>query len=517
MNIRTKLRIAIVIAIGVAVLVSVVLVATFRHSYEDMARVETMDDLVRGVFDLRALTADYRTHGLDRARQQWLGKHASLSTLTGRMNMNHGPESEMVARIDEQLGALASMFDRLAAIPLSPGTSAEDATIADEGRIRLVVQMDVALRSMLSSAHRLYEMIYDRMKRSQRRVTSAVFSSTLLLVLLLMLAAFLITHDVIYPLYRLRRSTEIIGSGNLEHRVGDGMTNEMGELSRAFDRMTSRLRTTMASRDELTREVAERKRAEARLEITLANLERSNKALEQFAYVASHDLQEPIRKIIAFGELLREESGEALNDESRDFMKRMLNAAARMQLLIGDLLDLSRVTSRGGKFVPTDLNGTLQDVVSDLHQRIEQSKGKVEADKLPTIDADPVQMHQLMQNLVGNALKFRREDVDPVVRVRNLSPEVDENGFCKIAVEDNGIGFEEKFAERIFGVFQRLHGRGTYEGCGIGLAICRRICQRHGGDLVAEGRLNEGARFTAALPISHDTDNDDDANQEEAS
>jgi PAS domain S-box-containing protein len=245
-------------------------------------------------------------------------------------------------------------------------------------------------------------------------------------------------------------------------------------------------------------DVTARKRAEQALQRQAKELARSNAELEQFAYVASHDLQEPLRKIQAFGDRLKHKCSEALNEDGRDYLARMQNAAGRMQTLIHDLLALSRVGSHPHPFTPMDLNEVVHGVVSDLESRVEQLGGRVEVSSLPTVRADRMQMRQLFQNLIGNALKFHKLDQPPVVKVSSR-PE-GEAGGCSIIVEDNGIGFDEKYLERIFQVFQRLHGRGEYEGSGIGLAICRKITERHGGTITAASKRGEGARFEINLP-----------------
>jgi PAS domain S-box-containing protein len=239
-------------------------------------------------------------------------------------------------------------------------------------------------------------------------------------------------------------------------------------------------------------------------------LARSNAELQEFAYVASHDLQEPLRKIQAFGDCLQTKYGEVLTEQGRDYLGRMQNAAGRMQALINDLLSLSRVTTRAQPFVPIPLNQVVQEVLSDLEVRIQQTGARIEVDKLPIIDADPVQMRQLLQNLIGNALKFHRKEEPPVIKIRSqLIQESKQRATksgtgllrCQLVVEDNGIGFDEKYLDRIFIAFQRLHGRCEYEGTGMGLAICRKIVERHNGSITAASVPQQGATFIATLPI----------------
>lgn len=246
-------------------------------------------------------------------------------------------------------------------------------------------------------------------------------------------------------------------------------------------------------------DVTERKRAEEALQSLTNELQRSNKALQDFASIASHDLKEPLRKIQAFGGRLKTKEAANLSSDGQDYLARMLSAAERMQVLIEDLLAYSRVTSKAQPFVTVNLNNIAYEVLSDLEVRVLQSGGRVQLEPLPELQADALQMRQLFQNLIGNALKFARPETPPEVLVWAESP--GRPGFTRLLFQDNGIGFAPEYAERIFDVFERLHGHGTYEGTGMGLAISRRIVERHGGTIHAVGTPGEGALFIVELPL----------------
>jgi signal transduction histidine kinase len=247
-------------------------------------------------------------------------------------------------------------------------------------------------------------------------------------------------------------------------------------------------------------DVTERRLAERRLAAQQRELERSNAALNEFAFVASHDLQEPLRKIVSFGERLETVAGHSLTGNARLYLDRMLTAAVRMRALIADLLSYSQIATSATPFAPTDLAAVTRGVLGDLEVSIAESGGRIDVRTLPTIDADASQIRQLFQNLLGNALKFRRPGVPPIVVVDAASSH---NGDCTITVTDNGIGFKHEHGEKIFRMFERLHARNVYEGSGIGLAICRTIVERHGGTIDARSTIGQGTTFTVMLPITH--------------
>lgn len=244
-------------------------------------------------------------------------------------------------------------------------------------------------------------------------------------------------------------------------------------------------------------DISERKQRTDDLKRYAQELERSNEELESFASVASHDLQEPLRKIRTMGDRLEKISKDELSDKGKDYLARMINASERMHHLILDLLTFSRVSTRTQPFALVDLNEPINDVISTLEIAIEESGGKVDVGDLPAAEVDESQIRQVFQNLIGNALKFAKPDTPPVVSV---SGEIKDNTSVQITVKDNGVGFDQQYAERIFVIFQRLHGRSEYAGTGVGLAICKKIIERHGGTIEAVSNVGEGTEFHVVLP-----------------
>lgn len=244
------------------------------------------------------------------------------------------------------------------------------------------------------------------------------------------------------------------------------------------------------------------RRKQRELEQYAEELEASNKELENFAYISSHDLQEPLRKIQAFADRIRGMDGERLSKQGLDYFNRIQQAAARMQRLINDLLNFSRITSSAKTFIRTDLQEVLRDVLDDLQVTIESTKAEIHADALPVIQAVPTQMRQLFQNLIGNALKFRRPDQPLELRI-TMEIELGKMAQDRMLVlhfKDNGKGFSDRYADKIFNIFQRLDHNGS-EGSGIGLAVCKKIVQQHGGTITAHGEPGMGAEFVVTLPF----------------
>ncbi len=286
--------------------------------------------------------------------------------------------------------------------------------------------------------------------------------------------------------------------------------DEIGLLVGSFNDMLARIQErdaqVRAARDQLEQrvadrthalklEVAERSRAQEALAMQAEELARSNAELEQFAYVASHDLQEPLRMVASYTQLLEETEGERLTPASRKYVQYAVDGATRMRGLINDLLAYSRVARAERAVEVVDCNAVMRQVLLDLEVAIDQSGVAILCDPLPTVRGDASQLAQLFQNLIANAIKFRRGEL-PRIDVTVDS----HDGMARFAVRDNGIGIDPKYAEKVFVIFQRLHSRATYPGTGIGLAICKRIVERHGGSIWLESQPGQGATFYFTIP-----------------
>lgn len=405
--------------------------------------------------------------------------------------------SVVTAKLYDQIG------NEFAAYHRDPETNAETAPLGREGvrfeksRLNLIrnVMLDNERVGTLFIQSDLSEM-YSRFRRS-------LFGHALSLILagLIALLLSLRLHRLIAePLLHLTSTSRAIAEKNdYSLRAVKEDDDEIGELVTSFNHMLFQIQERDAK---LTRAMDS---LELRVRERTKQLERSNRELQQFANVISHDLQEPLRKILAFGTRLIGEGTDRLTDQQRDSLKRMQNAASRMEQLIQDLLQFSRISTREHTFQPVDLAKLVHEVLSDLEVRVLDTRGKVEVSDLPVIEADALQMRQLFQNLIANALKFYRKGTPPVVSVtsRAVGPNV-----LEITVQDNGIGFDEKYLEKIFKPFQRLHTREEYEGTGMGLAICQKIIFRHHGLITARSSLGVGSTFVITLPIKQPQEED---------
>jgi len=267
----------------------------------------------------------------------------------------------------------------------------------------------------------------------------------------------------------------------------------------------------------LEREIAERIHSEEKVKQlnhklleNIAHLESANKDLERFAFMASHDLQEPLRKIRVFSDMLYNKYHHLLHDDVK-MVTRIQHSAERMRTLIEDILAFSKITSDKSDFVSNDMNLLFKDLLAEMEEEVTEASATISVESIPVLYANPNLLRPLFQNLIRNALKYCRKEVTPHIRIRSeISLGINDrdknlvNKYCRIFVEDNGIGFDSKYSEEIFGMFRRLHKNGEYSGTGVGLALCKKIAELHNGFISARSKINEGSTFILSLPLKQE-------------
>jgi signal transduction histidine kinase len=287
------------------------------------------------------------------------------------------------------------------------------------------------------------------------------------------------------------------------------------ELYKKNRQLLAQEQRLVAINKNLELEIKERKASEEKVKQlnrqlleNIASLESANKDLDRFAFMASHDLQEPLRKIRMFSDRLQLKYQSILDDDGKTNITRIQKAAERMQNLITDILTFSKIAVDKAAFVETDINHLLNEVLVELDEEIKSKHAHIEIDKLPVLSVNPGLMKPLFQNLIGNALKYSKKDIEPVIRIThevntllNGKNKESRDAYCKILIQDNGIGFDQKYAEEIFGMFKRLHHNTEFQGTGIGLALCKKIVEQHKGYISARSKINEGSTFIVSLPL----------------
>jgi signal transduction histidine kinase len=404
---------------------------------------------------------------------------------------------DLQLKVDEWLRVVTepNIAQRRAALGLTVPPEVIASVATGEGKQRVDAMRAIFAAALADEQSRL-EARDAQAEVASRTLLGTLVGGTALAIVLAVVIASLLGRDLSQAIERLAAVAQRIAGGDLDERIGLDRQDEVGRAAAAFDHMAAQQQATIDRLGE----------SEAALLVQRAELQRSNRELQDFASVASHDLQEPLRKVQAFGDRLKARYGDSLPPEGQDYLARMQDAAGRMSTLINDLLTFSRVTTRAQPFTSVALEDVVHTVVGDLDARLTDTGGIVQVGPLPVIQADPTQMRQLFQNLIANGLKFHQPDVPPRVEVTAQTlpgdSQADWGPWVQVTVADNGIGFDEKYLDRIFTIFQRLHGRGEYEGTGIGLAVCRKIVERHGGTITARSSPGEGATFIVELPLT---------------
>ncbi len=419
------------------------------------------------------------------------------------------PEGAQLIVLDEN-GVILSHFpfnDEWRGKPVPPSSTLASLFSQKEGtQIGLNLEGEeslFAMSSIESTTERIYVALSIPTKIAFAQANQTLNRNMVILIVVMVgvLAFMWLLGDVLIAKQarKLVETSKLLAQGNLTARSSISYNQgELGQVARAFDDMA----------EDLTKREEEQAKNVATLSEYARNLEHSNEDLRNFTNIASHDLQEPLRKIQTFGELLQQRYNTILDERGNNYIQRMRDAAIRMQILLSEMLSYSRVTTINQTIKKINLNQIVQQVLVDLDWQIENENAKIDVSPLPTLEADPIQINQLMQNLICNALKFHAPDHPPIIHIYSPYPngKTDPQGMYEIRVQDEGIGIKEKYLERIFQPFQRLNNTIEFEGSGMGLAICRKIVDNHGGKINAHSTPGKGTTFIILLPKNHRKD-----------
>jgi len=497
-KIRTNLLLLSVVFVALVVALGLVTFHTSNLVNREVRESMVASEIMRHIFELDIVTHEYLTHHEERMRQQWLIKYDSLGkTLKQSREQEIHPEHlSVLESIISDYESLANSFSQLQANLAKRERLIEenrpeveiDLTFTSERR--LTAQGLMRSQRIASGAFQLSAVIQRGIARAQQRTNLIFLFSIIGFVVLSFYISFRTTTAITEPLGELIKSTETIGKGDLKHRVDIKGRSEIGQLAAAFNQMTERRqraeKALQKARDEL----------EIRVEERTSELQSANKELEAFSYSVSHDLRTPLRAIDGFSQVLLEDHREKLDKEGRRVLDIIRDNTGRMGELISDLLTFSRLGRKEIRKTKINMENLARAIFEELRSTAPQEKLKMKINTLPSAFGDESLIREVLTNLISNAIKFSRNERSPVIEVGGKL----ENNENIYYVKDNGAGFDMKYSDKLFGVFQRLHSQQQFKGTGVGLAIVRRIIERHGGRVQAEGKVGKGATFYFTLP-----------------
>ncbi len=496
MNIKNKLYISAGISIVlVVVLLSAILVTSGKIAEENKKH-QLLMDVYESVSELDIVTYDYLLHREERMEHQWNMKHDSLGEILDGLAEEEGLKS--IRAEYETLGNLFSQVTenyREKQKSIQEGASQEKIDAITGLGERLVAQLLITSHSIITDASRLAEEAHIEATEAQRVASNLTVILMIILAITVTTSSLLVARSISKPLDELTKGTEIIGKGDLEHKVGVTSKDELGELAAAFNKMTGSLKEITASRDDLDREITVRKRAEEGLLKSNTELAAVNDELETFSYSVSHDLRTPLRGIDGFSQALLEDYPDKLDEQGKHYLSRVRAASQHMGQLIDDLLNLSRLTRGDMNHEAVNLTTLAQTIADNFKETQPERQVEFVIHKGLVASGDVRLIRALLENLFGNAWKFTGKH--PSARIEFGVTQVE--GKEAFFVRDDGIGFDMTYADKLFGAFQRLHAPSEFPGTGIGLATVKRIINRHGGSIWAEGAVDQGATFYFSL------------------
>ncbi len=511
MLIRSRLRITTFISIGTSVVVGVILVVSGIDLNKKINSDLFLQSVVRETVQLQSNTYEYLIHHEQRMYVQWRGRHEKVGGMLNTMNFISGENSELRDDIRRNHESIGAIFTSLSTAIKEGGPAHRhepDRGLSNEREAILGGQLLLKSQEMISGSLRLARANHKEMVAAQKTTAIVFILSLAFLVIVVTTASSTIARSLVKPIEKLRDGTGIVGSGNLDHRIGTDRDDEIGQLSRSFDQMARKLKATTVSRDELEAEVSERRKAEEeirrlneeleqRVRDRTEKLEAINKGLEAFSHSVSHDLRAPLRHVSGFVELLKRSASGRLGEKDVHYLKMISDSTEKMGTLIDDLLSFSRMGRAELRKTSVDMGAIVAEIVREFREETGGRDIRWQVGPLPAVYGDPAMLRQAVANLVSNAVKFTRHKQEARIEIGCGARDGKEVAFF---VRDNGVGFDMKYADKLFGVFQRLHSSVEFDGTGIGLANVRRIVHRHGGNTWAEGAIDGGATFHFSIP-----------------
>ncbi|MHB8881636.1 MAG: sensor histidine kinase [Thermodesulfovibrionales bacterium] len=443
------------------------------------------------------LRDDFLLHPEERSSIQWHEKSEALRSLflQAASRFQAGEEAALLEEAGKAFDATFSIFSGFIERHKGMDPASQKTAVIAESESGLIIQVFLKANTLIDNIDRLHDLSHKKGSTARNRGALLVVIVICGGIIAIIINSAFIGRILERRIETLGKGVEIIGTGDLDYRITAEGNDELSSLALAANEMAAKLKQSYASLEKLNEEIERRRLAEEVLKRYSEDLKRSNKELEQFAYVASHDLQEPLRMVASYTQLLAERYENQLDEKAKKFINYAVDGSVRMQLLINDLLAFSRIGTRGKPLEPVDAHAVMGEAINNLKMNIEETKTVITNDELPMVRADATQLAQLFQNLIGNAIKFRGSE-HPYV---HLSAR-DEGREWLFSVKDNGIGIDPEYADKVFVIFQRLHTKEEHPGSGIGLAICKKIVERHGGRIWIESGPGKGTTFYFTIP-----------------
>jgi len=516
MRIRTRLRLTTWISLGAMMIIS----GAFGWSLREISRADQAmglsNEMRKLIFERVLLWDDYLLHREQRAKNQWAAKSETLQGLLDRADKHflHPDDKILLQEVRKDFETSFSIFMEILNKDSHAELIAKKTFDFSEAETRLISHQYLLSYVMRDSVYRLYESAHQAATDARNRGALITVIFVICGVFTIVINTAVVNRMISGRIAALSRGVGIIGAGNLDHRIAADGDDELSDLARSSNEMADRLKASHTSVENLQKEIAARRQAEEEIKKLNAELERrvvertaqledANRELEMFSYSVSHDLRAPLRHMIGFVELLNKKAPEPFDEKIRHYLAVISDSATQMSMLVDDLLSFSRMGRTEMSTVRVSFDKLIQTVLNTLQTETAGRDIVWKIEPLPEVRGDPAMLYLVMMNLISNALKFTRKKTRAEIGIACAPGNAGEPVF---SVRDNGAGFDMKYYDKLFGLFQRLHRAEEFEGTGVGLANVRRIIKRHGGRTWAEGQVGSGAVFFFSLPATSEPD-----------